>query len=142
MKEHKVLFILENFYGNIKGKLKCPIYNISIINNRNATYSRILKYFENTPYTLYFSETTPFVGINKTQKFPVDNDWIKKGIEYNDWFAVISCCKKAEIACKEIGYEPFMCFPHPTSWAWRKEMMPSCIKRLDEKLNNENNKNS
>ena len=138
---YKVLFILENFYGPMRGRLKCPVYGTQFINPRNATYSRILKHFKGTEFTLYFGETTPFIADNKNDKFDVDLDWVKKTVEYNDWFAVIPCCKKAENALKELGIEPFMNLPHPASYAWRKQMIINCIKELNEHKESSTNLN-
>jgi hypothetical protein len=134
MEEQKVLFILENFYGALTGKLKYPVYSMRLINKKNATYSRILPAFKDTPFRIYFSETTPFVAKNKDDKFDVDLEWIKQALAYREWFAVIACCKKAELALKEIGYEPFMNLPHPASWAWRKTMIVDCVDKLNLKL--------
>lgn len=136
MKENKVLFILENFYGPRLGRTKLHMYALPIrmINPRNATYSRILKHFKDTEFKLYFGETTPLVGLNKNQKFEVDLEWIKETLKSDEWFAVIACCKKAEEALKEIKYEPFRNLPHPVSRKWRKQMIVDCVKDLNEKL--------
>lgn len=140
--ENKVLFILENFYGFRHGRLKCPIYTTSIINRKNATYSRIVPYIEETEFKLYFGETTPEIGIYKKEKFPVDLDWIKQTLEYHDWFAVITCCKKAENALKELKIEPFMSLPHPASWAWRKQMIIDCVDKLNIHYENKSIRNA
>ena len=137
MKEIKVLIILENAFMCKNGKLKTPVYDVSFCNTSNATYSRILKHFKDSPFTLYFGETTPYVGCHNKQKFEVNLEWVKRTIAYDDWFAVIACCKKAEDACKEIGYEPFMNLPHPASWAWRKDMIINCVTKLNEKWTTE-----
>jgi hypothetical protein len=135
MEDKKVLIILENFYGFRHGRLKYPVYGATIINRKNATYSRILPYFKDTPFKLYFGETTPFIGTHKKEKFDVDLEWIKSAIEYKKWFAVITCSKKAEDALKELKIEPFMSLPHPISWKWRKQMIIDCVNKLNEKLN-------
>jgi len=134
MKELKVLIILENCFMSRPGLLTVPAYGIDECNTSNATFSRVLKHFKNTPFTPYFGETTPHIATNNKQKFPVDLNWVKKTLEYDDWFAVIACCKKAEIACNEIGFKPFVNLPHPASWAWRKNMMIDCITELKTKL--------
>jgi len=139
MKENKVLFILENFYGFRKGRLKCPVYSTAICNPRNATYARILPYFKDSEFTLYFGETTSQIGTDRKQKFDLDLKWLKKTIEYDEWFAVVACCKKAEDGLKQLGFEPFMNLPHPTSWKWRKQMIIDCIENLNKKLSTINN---
>lgn len=133
MKEKKVLFILENFYGYMRGRLRKPVYDLSFINLKNATYSRIIPHFKDTNFKLYFGETTPNISTDRKEKFPIDLNWLKKTIEYDDWFAVISCCKKAEIGLKEIGFEPFMSLPHPASYKWRKELIIDCVNKLKNK---------
>ena len=132
---YKVLFILENFYGYRRGRLKCPVYTIALINKKNATYSRILPIFEDTPFKLYFGETTPYIGVHKKEKFELDVEWLKKTIEYDEWFAIISCCKKADEGLKQLRIEPFMSLPHPASWKWRKQMIIDCVTKLKEKQN-------
>jgi len=135
MKKYKILFILENFYGFRRARLRRPVYDISYINLKNATYSRIIPYFENTDFDIYFGETTAEIGTHKKEKFPIDLDWVKKTIEYNEWFAVIACCKKAEVALKELRIEPFTSIPHPISWKWRKQIIIDCVTKLKEKQN-------
>jgi len=135
MEELKVLFILENFYGYRMGraKLKFPVYGVGLINKKNATYSRIIPYFNDTPFRLYFGETTALIAKTKDEKFDIDLEWLKKTLECDEWFAVIACCKKAQDGLKQLKFEPFMSLPHPTSWKWRKQMMIDCIENLNKK---------
>jgi hypothetical protein len=134
MKELKVLFILENVWMHRAGKLKVPVYNTDTINIKNATYARFVPYFKNSAFTLYFGETTPYISNNNKQKFTVDLKWLKQTVEYDEWFAVITLCKKAEDGLKKLGYEPFMNLPHPASWKWRKQMILDCVTKLNLKL--------
>lgn len=135
MKELKVLFILENAWMCRSGKMKVPVYNTDTINMKNATYARFVPYFKDTAFTIYFGETTPYISNNNKQKFALDLNWLKKTVEYDEWFAVIALCKKAEDGLKQIGYVPFMSLPHPTSWKWRKQLIIDCIENLNKKLN-------
>lgn len=118
-----------------RARLKFPVYGAGLINKKNATYSRIIPYFNDTPFKLYFGETTGLIGKSKDDKFPVDLEWLKNTIECADWFAVVACCKKAEEGLKKIGFEPFMNLPHPASWKWRKQMILDCVTNLNKKLN-------
>ena len=135
MKKYKILIVLENFYGYRRGKLRHPTYDVSYINLKNATYSRIIPYFADTDFELYFGETTPEIGTHKKEKFPADLDWIKKTIESDVWFAIITCSKKAEEGLKTLKIEPFISLPHPISWKWRKQMIIDCVTKLKEKQN-------
>lgn len=135
-----ILFILENFYGNSKlknRKLKFPIYPASApyINLKNATYSRIIPYFKNTNFNLYFSETTPNVGNNKNIKFDVDYEYIKVALNSKDWFAIIPCCKKAKDALDYLKIEYFHFLPHPVSFKWRRILIEDCVNKLNKKYN-------
>ena len=134
---YDILIILENFYGYRKGRLSCPVYRPHVINHKNATYSRLIPYFKDTPFILHFGETTPNVATNKDTKFPIDVEWVKRTVEYRNWFAIISCCKKSDIALEKLGIVPFISLPHPTSFKWRKVLIEDCVKKLCEKLSKE-----
>jgi len=138
-----VLFILENFYGIPKDfcfkerRLKYPAYpaTSSFINMKNATYSRIVPYFKNTKFNLYFSETTAQVANDKNTKFPVDYDYIKTALNSKNWFAVVPCCKKATDALNFLGIKYFHSLPHPVSFKWRKILIEELINKLNKKYN-------
>ena len=54
-------------------------------------------------------------------------------MEYDKWFAIITCCKKAEEGLKELRIESFMNLPHPVSWKWKKQMIIDCVDKLNKK---------
>lgn len=129
-----VLIILENMYG-FNGRLKFPVYPTSLkaINRKNATYSRIIPYFENSGFRLFFTETTPEVVTNNKIKLPADLDYIKSAVELKDWFAVIPCCKKATDSLDLLGISYFCSLPHPASFKWRKQIIIDTINKLNMK---------
>ena len=142
MKFPKVLVLLQNFYGSPRmsgWRLKNPVYDLQLINRKNATYSRIVPYLEND-FQIFFGECTPMIGTNKDEKFPTDLEWVKKTIEYDDWFAVLAFSNQAHKALEDINYQPFAKLPHPVSFKWRKQMMLDVVESLQEKLIIENNK--
>jgi hypothetical protein len=130
----KILIILENFYGYEHGNLAFTTYGVGIVNRRNATYSRILPYLE-PHFTLRFGETTPFIGCNRKEKFPVDLEWIEKTIKTGKWFAVIPACAKAKEALDKLGIHYDFSLPHPAGYAWRKALIEDCRDSLLKKLN-------
>jgi len=125
MIKSKILIILENFYGYEYGKLTFPTYGVGIVNRKNATYSRILPYLEEH-FTLRFGETTPFVGIHKKEKFPVDEEWILKAVNSQKWFAIIPACSKAKAVLDKHNILYDFSLPHPASWSWRKSLIEDC----------------
>lgn len=137
MKKYNILIILENFYANYSGKLRTPVYTPRMINTKNATYSRIIPYFDDLTFNLYFGETTPYIANDKNKKFPIDYSWVKKTLDYKDWFAVISCCKKSDDALEKLGVVSFASLPHPASFKWRKSLIEDCVKKLYEKIDKE-----
>jgi len=130
----KLLIILQNFYGNRKGRLKRPVYNTRIINRKNATYSRLVKYLE-PHFELWFTECTNQVANNKKTKFPTNLDFVKSACEHDNWFAIIAFSNQAHKAVDDLGIEVFAKLPHPVSWAWRKKLIEDCRDSLVEKLN-------
>lgn len=136
----KVIFILENAYMFQREKFARTSYpgTPEIINIKNATYSRIYPYFKDSEFELWFGESTPHIATNPTTKFKHDAAWLKKVVTDKDWFAVISCCKKADDGLAEINFKPFMSLPHPVSFKWRKQMILDCVEQLKQKLNESN----
>jgi hypothetical protein len=134
MKRKKILIILEVFYGcGIRGsKLKFPTYGLDIINRKNATYTRIVPYLEEE-FEIRFSETTPYIGTNKKEKFPIDENWIKKAIDSDEWFAIIPACKKATNTLNKLKIKYDYELPHPSSYQWRKQMILDCKQYLINK---------
>lgn len=120
----KILIILQNFYGNKTGRFTCPVYNTNIINRKNATYSRIVPYLEDD-FELWFTECTPNIANNKNTKFKTDLDWVKKAIEYDNWFHVLAFSSQAHDACDKLNFKPFKKLPHPVSFKWRKSLIES-----------------
>jgi hypothetical protein len=133
MEKPKLLIILQNFYGFREGKLKCPVYNTSIINRKNATYSRIVPYLEKD-FQLYFGECTPQIAKDKDTKFETDLDWVKKALEYHEWFAVLVFSAQAHKAVDDLGFVPFAKLPHPVSFKWRKQTIVDITKQLQDTL--------
>ena len=129
MKE-KILIILENFHGwGNKEKLRFPTYGINIINRKNATYSRIVPYLEDE-FIIRFTETTPWIAKNSKQKFPIDYDWVKRAVESDSWFAIITACSKAKKAMDDLNMFYDYSIPHPTSFKWRKTIIVDCKQYL------------
>ena len=132
MKE-KILIILENFHGwGTKEKLVFPTYGLTLINRKNATYSRIVPYLEDE-FAIRFTETTPYIGKTSKQKFPIDYDWVKIAVESDKWFAIITACSKAKKAMDELNLHYDYSIPHPISFKWRKSIIEDCRKFLLDK---------
>ena len=122
LEKPKVLIILQNFYGSREGRLKCPVYNTSIINRKNATYSRIVPYLEND-FQLYFTECTSRIGKNRKQKFETDLKWVKSALDYHEWAAVLAFSAQAHKAVDDLNFVPFEKLPHPVSFMWKKQLI-------------------
>jgi hypothetical protein len=137
----KVLVLLQNFYGSSRmggWRLKNPVYDIRIINRKNATYSRIVPYLEND-FEIFFGECTPMIGTNHLEKFPTDIEWVKKTLEYDNWFAVLAFGSQAHAALDELQFQPFAKLPHPVSFKWRKQTIVDTVTQLREKMISEKN---
>ena len=133
MEKPKILIILQNFYGSRTGRLKCPVYNTSIINRKNATYSRIIPYLEDD-FQLFFSECTPLIAKDKDTKFKTDLEWVKKSLEYYEWSAVLVFSTQAHEAVDSVGFVPFAKLPHPVSRKWRKQTIIDIAQQLRDTL--------
>jgi hypothetical protein len=128
----KILILLQNFYGSrsMAGRrLRFPVYDVRIINRKNATYSRIVPHLE-PHFDLYFGECTPEVGTSHEQKFPTDLEWVKKTLEHDDWFAVLAFSSQAHKACDDLEFVPFVKLPHPVSFKWRKSLILETVEKL------------
>ena len=129
----QILIILQNFYGDNYGKLNHYLYTTAIINRKNATYSRIVPYLE-PHFKMYFTECTPMVGIEHTEKFPTDHDWLNKALTDREWFATLAFGKQAQDACEFLKYGNAIYLPHPVSFKWRKKLILDTVENLKQNI--------
>jgi hypothetical protein len=138
----QILVILQNFYvgPGKRRKLKHPIYDVRIINRKNATYSRIVPYLE-PHFEIFFTECTPMIGNDHREKFDTDLEWLNQAISNREWHAIIAFGQQAEMACRDLGLSNVIVLPHPVSFKWRKIMIVETIQNLITTQNGKTEKN-
>jgi hypothetical protein len=124
-----ILILLQNAYSYKEWTMRIPVYTTKRINRKNATYSRIVPYLE-PHFQLYFTECTPRIAPDSKTKYPTDLEWVKRGLEYQPWSAVLAFSNQAQQALTDLGHQDFIGLPHPVSFKWRKALIEETRDRL------------
>lgn len=138
-----VLGILQNYYAGAKYRGKriptpYPSWHPTMVNRRNATYSRIIPYCEKQNIKLWLTECTDVIAGERTDKFVYKLDVLNESLNACDWDAIIAFGVHAKSALKILEIEQnkkIFYLPHPASFLWRKSLYIDTINSIIEVCN-------
>lgn len=125
----KILLIFENFYDGYGDDRLPLVYDTSIINRANATYSRVIPYLEPIATRLGLSETSSVVARDRTDKPPVDFDHVRGACNCDAWDHIVSFGRKADTVLTALQIDHHA-LPHPVSFQWRRATIEALVAKL------------
>ena len=125
-----VLGILQNYYAGPRYRNKriptpYPSWHYAMINRKNATYSRLIKYCEERNIKLWFTECTDVIAGERDDKFTYKPDVVRHSIQACEWNAIIAFGSHAKFVLNSVLEQDHkhnvFYLSHPVSFKWRKQ---------------------